>query len=189
MRRRAVASVLAVGGSASALIGGSIALGATPRGVLPIRAFERPAKAADMLPSSARPTFNGERVVASRRVAVYTDRRRRRSALYVFVTSGKRACVFLVGNVSAGGGCNPHKLLFTYGSIALEEGKYLAGVASNRVRKVVLIGRTGARHAAVLSADNGFIYDCRAWNGCAGLIVQVDAYDAQSDLIASQRLR
>ena len=180
--------VIAIGGAAVALISGSVALGETTKAALPIRAFQRHAAATDAMPRWSRPAFGAERVLASRRVATYADRRRRTSALYVVVTSAERVCVFLVGNRTSGGGCNPRKHLFTRGPVALVEGRYLAGVASNRVRRVVLIGRIGAHHTATLSVDNGFVYDCRAWNGCAGLVVRAKTYDATGKLIGSQRL-
>jgi hypothetical protein len=59
-------------------------------------------------------------------------------------------------------------------------------VAANAVTRVVLVGVRGARHVVPLSRDNGFVHDCRAYNGCACLIDRVHAY-AGTRLLGTQR--
>jgi hypothetical protein len=40
----------------------------------------------------------------------------------------------------------------------------------------------------VPSADGGFIYDCKAYNGCACVVDRVEGYDAAGQLVASEAL-
>ena len=141
-----------------------------------LRAFERPATKVDRVP---RQLTSRMRVIDSRRVATYVAprRRARRTTLFVATVAGKGWCLITIQFQprSAAASCGPR--LFGIGSFfRAGEGTFFAGIAANRVTRVVLVGSRGARHVAHLSRDNGFIYDCRAYNGCACLIDRVEVY-------------
>jgi hypothetical protein len=55
-------------------------------------------------------------------------------------------------------------------------GQFLSGIAANEVTRIVVIGSRGVRHRVPLSADKGFVYDCRAYNGCTCAVSYLDAY-------------
>ena len=146
------------------------------------RAFQRPPRAADKFRSHW-PRHG--RVIASRRVATY-DGRARRASLYVFKTSTGEACYALVFN-GIGGGCYPKTLFRPNFRLAAGSGQLFAGIAADEVTRVVIIGSRGVRHNVRLSPDNGFIFDCRAYNGCACVVARIDAFTRSGRRVVSQR--
>ena len=44
----------------------------------------------------------------------------------------------------------------------------------------------GVRHRVHLSPDNGFIFDCRAYNGCTCVVKWLDAYTAAGRRVAHE---
>lgn len=64
--------------------------------------------------------------------------------------------------------------------------RLFAGIAANEVTRVVLVGSRGVRHRLQLSSDGGFIYDCRAYNGCACLVARLDAHDDQGKRVTHE---
>jgi hypothetical protein len=165
------------------LVGTSSATAANP----PLRAFERPASAADRMPTgTVRLPY---RIVDSRRIATYIAPRRpsRRATLYLLATQGHGLCVFLVQPRSAGGGCGSD--FPATRKIAASEGKFFAGVVANEVARVVIVGTRGVRHVVPLTRDNGFIYDCRAYNGCTCVVAAVEAFSAGGKLVERQDWR
>ena len=171
--------------SALALVAGASAR--PERAEEELRAFQRPARPTDRAPSVISRLAE---VVASRRVATYTDRRGRFAALYVVKRRRNGAvelCTFLVRSNGAGGGCSPQSQFFRPGHrVSAGSGRLFAGIAANEVTRVVLIGSRGTRHRMRLTADNGFIHDCRAYNGCACLIAWLDAYDARGHRVTHE---
>jgi len=130
-------------------------------------------------------------VTDSRRVAIYKDRRGRRATLYVAKTR-TQLCVVLVNSSSggsvggSGGGCSPKASFFQGRHVSASSGRLFAGVVSNEVARVILVGSNGVRRPVELTADGGFIYDCRAYNGCAGLIACVEAYARDGRFLSGQ---
>ena len=146
------------------------------------RAFERPPRAADQF----QPHWPRHgRVIASRLVATYNGRARRAS-LYVFKTSTGETCHALVFN-GIGGGCNPKTLFRPKYRLAAGSGQLFAGIAADEVTRVVIIGSRGVRHNVRLSADNGFIFDCRAYNGCTCVVARVEGFTATGRRVVNQR--
>lgn len=172
------------------LLGLLIAGTATAAGSSPpeLRAFERPKRESDVLRASVTAHL---RVVDSRRIAAYEDRRGRRATLFVAKTRTE-LCVMLVTSTAvrgvngAGGGCSPSKDFFQGRHVAATSGRLFAGVVSNEVGRVVLVGSRGVRHSIRPTRDGGFIYDCRAYNGCARLIACVEAYAADGSYLSGQ---
>ena len=150
------------------------------------RAFARAAKPSDALPSwlQRRWPHDYGRILASRRVATYQGRARQAS-LYVFKTSSGKMCHMLVWR-GAGGGCNRGTLFRRDDRVAAGSGQLLAGIAADEVARVVIIGSKGVRHRVHLSPDNGFIFDCRAYNGCTCVVKWLDAYTADGRRVAHQ---
>lgn len=146
------------------------------------RAFSRAERPGDR--SAYVPGSPGDPVQVSRRVARYTDGRGRSTELFVAKTR-QRVCIILETGGGAGAGCNPLSVgLFPKGTkLTITSGKHIAGIATDDVKRVVLIGTRGRRHVARLSPDNAFIHDCQAWNGCPGLVATINAYDAHGKLI------
>jgi hypothetical protein len=166
------------------------AAGASGAAVEPeLRAFERPKRATDVLRGSFARHF---RVTDSRRIATYTDRRGRRTDLYVAKTRTQLCIVAANSNgpgaiSGSGGGCSPKADFFDGRHVAASSGRLVHGVVANDVSRVVLVGSRGVRHQARLTRDGGFIHDCRAYNGCAGLIACVEAYGADGSLLSAQQ--
>lgn len=173
---RLAASLLVLVVTASILVTAALANPTEPR------AFSRAERTGDW-PAHG-PGSPGDPVQVSRRVAQYVDGRGRSTELFVAKTR-QRVCIMLVSRSAAGGGCNPLRVgLFPRGTkLAITSGKHIAGIATDDVKRVVLIGIRGRRHAARLSPDNAFIYDCKAWNGCPGLVATINAYDGHGKLI------
>ena len=165
-------------------------------------AFERSPTAADQLP----PTFQGVsgegRPYASRRIATLSSTKRQWS-VYIFkqriknrlLQSGTKprlnVCLFVFSDgENGGGGCSPTALFFgPDGAITASSSRVLAGVASDRVARVVVIGSQGKAHDVPLSGDKGFIFNCRAYNGCACVISRLQAFDKLGHRIANQDWR
>ncbi len=129
-------------------------------------------------------------MIDSRRIAVYQDRRGRRATLFVAKTR-TQLCIMLVnaappGVGGAGGGCSPRSSFFQGRHVSATSGRLFAGVVSNEVARVVLVGSRGVRHPVEVTVDGGFIYDCRAYNGCAGLIACVEAYGRSGPVLSKQ---
>jgi len=150
---------------------------------VPIRAFARPATKADALPSYLVSFLH---ITASRRVASYVSpgRPARRATVYVARSREKGWCIFTVHSGKTGGSCGPS--LFRAGHrITAQEGQFFAGVAANDVARLVVIDVQGTRRAVALSRDNGFVYDCRARNGCSCVVGSVEAFGATGKLLDS----
>ena len=153
-----------------------------------MRAFERPKRPADILRGSFTRAFE---IVDSRRVAVFTDSRGRRSTLYVAKTRTQLCIVETRSDATgaptgSGGGCSPAAAFFDGRHVAATSGRLFSGVVSNDVARVVIVGSRGVRHQPRLSVDGGFIHTCRAFNGCARLIACVEAYDRQGERLSTQ---
>jgi hypothetical protein len=153
-----------------------------------LRAFERAKRPTDALRGSFARAFE---IVDSRRVAVFIDRRGRRSSLYVAKTRTQLCAVETradaVGAATgSGGGCSPTADFFGAGHVAATSGRLFSGVIANDVARVVLVGSRGVRHRVRLSTDGGFIHTCRAYNGCAGLIACVETYARDGRFLSGQ---
>jgi hypothetical protein len=122
---------------------------------------------------------------------VYQDRRGRRATLYVAKTR-TQLCVVLVYSSSAGavggagGGCSPKNSFFQGRHVSASSGRLFWGLVSNEVARIVIVGSKGVRHRLEVTQDGGFIYDCRAYNGCAGLVACVEAYARDGDSLSDQ---
>jgi hypothetical protein len=181
-----------------ATCGGSIgACSSAPRVVtgsstLP-QAFLRPRRSSDALPkrglgSNTVPIGpSRERILDTRRIASYTDGRGRQALLYLLRTKSD-ICDFTFWGSGAGGGCGPTSEFFGGRHLVFGTGHLLSGVGDDLVAKVVVVGSRGVRHPVVPSADGGFIYDCKAYNGCACVVDRVEGYDAAGQLVASEAL-
>src|SRR3954453_13542902 len=139
-------------------------------------AFSRSARASDELPASLKEVAcrRAGRVIASRRVATYDGGPNRRGRVYIYKTSRGESGYWFVWR-GAGGGCSPGPL-FQRQRVVAGAGQFLAGIAADEVTRIVVVGSRGVRHRVPLSADNGFIYDCRTYNGCPCAITWLDAY-------------
>lgn len=183
---------LALAGAAFAiLIGHPDLAAADARGNTPetLRAFQRAKQPTDVVPGRFAAHFQ---ITDSRQIATYLDPRGRRATLYV-AKSRLGVCQVLVrssapgGIGGGGGGCSPRADFLGPGRrIAASSGRLFAGVVSNEVSRVVIVGSRGVRHPVKVTADGGFIYDCRAYNGCARLIDCVEAYARDGDLLSGQ---
>lgn len=153
-----------------------------------LRAFERPKRPTDTLRGSFTRAFE---IVDSRRVAVFTDSRGRRSTLYLAKTRTQLCVVEARSDetgapTGSGGGCSPEAEFFGDRHVAAISGRFFSGVVSNDVARVVIVGSRGVRHRVRLSADGGFIHTCRAYNGCARLIACVEAYGRDGRFLSGQ---
>jgi hypothetical protein len=161
------------------------------------RAFSRARRATDALPKDA--PFSGrltvgslngarsEKIVDSRRIAAYTDGRGRRALLYL-IRSKSEICAFTFWGSGAGGGCSPSANFFGGGHVAVGSGHLLSGVADDSVASIVIVGTRGVRHRAALTADGGFIYDCKAYNGCTCVVDHVEAFNSAGQKIESDHV-
>jgi hypothetical protein len=140
------------------------------------KAFDRPMRATDALPKVLRtlPTDRFGLITAIRRVATYDGGPNRRAREYVFRTERGYWCEAFVWR-GVGMGCSPGSI-FAGRHVAAGAGQFLSGIASNDVTRIVIVGSQGVRHRVALSADNGFIYDCRTYNGCTCAVAWLDAY-------------
>jgi hypothetical protein len=135
----------------------------------------------------------------SRRIATLNGTKRRWS-VYIFkqrmtnrllqprATPRINTCLFVfTEGQSGGGGCSPSALFFgPDGAITASSSRVIAGVASDRVARVVVIGSQGKAHVVPLSADKGFIFNCRAYNGCSCVISRLQAFDKHDNRIANE---
>jgi hypothetical protein len=156
------------------------------------RAFARPRRATDALPRAIHvpdPARSGamEKIIATRRIATYTDGRGRRALLYL-VKTPHQICDFIFWGSGAGGGCNSSTNFFTGGHVAVGSGHLLSGVADDDVASLVVVGSRGVRHPVAVTADGGFIYDCKAYNGCTCVVDHVEAFDAAGAKIESDHV-
>jgi hypothetical protein len=156
-------------------------------------AFSRPAVATDRLPSTfpGAPNVSGTQAYDSRRIATYQDTKRR-WRLYIFkqVLRGREnICLYVFQGLGGGGGCSPTSSFFAPGRqvAASRSGRELAGVASDEVARVFVIGPRGVVHRVALTSDQGFIFTCRAYNGCWCVVSRLQAFDGQGKLITNQR--
>jgi hypothetical protein len=111
----------------------------------------------------------GGRVIASRRVAAYTDRRHRRWLVWVARTADREIC--LVWGVSRGetrSGCSPSGRLFRGRALvySIADGM-LAGLATRRVARVDVDEADGGTKHIRPTADGAFILECpQEGRGC-----------------------
>jgi len=152
-------------------------------------AFARSATPADRLPATFAQRA-GSRPFDSRRIATYTDGKRRLWSVYVFkqiIRNRLNICVATLRGSGGGGGCSPSSEFFAPGRwVVAGEGRLMAGVAADNVATLRLIGSHGSVHTVKLTRDHGFIYDCNAYNGCSCLIARVQAFDSAGRLISDQ---
>ena len=190
-RSFAVALCLLAGAAALALSarGGGDRSGARG-GTGELKAFQRPARAGDAIPRSAVgvvPKRFGA-IVASRRIATASGSRGH-AALYLTRTSRNEICLIQVERRAAGGGCSLARDYFSAQRlIAAGTGDgFFHGVAANEVARVAFADPHGALHPVHLTRDGGFIYVCRARNGCIDVIKAVNGYDSRGHLISHER--
>jgi hypothetical protein len=171
-------------------------------------AFERDATKADRLPASLRDwggTPGEGRPYQGRRIATLSGTKRVWT-LYIFKQrrtnplrpgdTGVHVCVFAwmrdrgSPRGGGGGGCSPADRFFAAGrDISASSSRVIAGVASDRVARVVIVGSLGRVHKVPLTADNGFIFNCRAYNGCACVVSRIQAFDRSGQRIEDQDWR
>jgi len=154
-------------------------------------AFTRPAVATDRLPAAfAAISTNRGGPRDSRRIATYVDGKRRRWSLFIFreaIRGEENICAFVIRGSGGGGGCDPSVAFFVSGrQVVASEGHVLAGVASDRVARITVIGSRGLIHHVTLTPDHGFIYDCAAYNGCTCAVARLEAFDRTGKLITNQ---
>jgi hypothetical protein len=154
-------------------------------------AFLRPAVAADRLPTGFESLRSDRRRPSdSRRIATYLDGKHRRWSLYIFkqtIRGKQNICVFTLQQGGGGGGCDYSSHFFTPGhDVVASSGRVFAGVVSDRVARVVVVGSQGRRHPVKLTTDHGFIYNCRAYNGCSCAVARLQAFDKTGTLLTSQ---
>jgi hypothetical protein len=179
---RSVLVPLTAAACLAAPIGASSHSDVTARAAEELRAFDRAKRPTDIVPVKLGPmTFTD-----SRRIATYVDRRGRRATLYVAKTR-TGLCHVLVKWGGASSGCSrPADFLGPGRHISASAGRLFVGVVANEVTRVVIVGSRGVRHPVKVTADGGFIHDCRAYNGCAGLIACVEAYARDGTFLSSQ---
>lgn len=179
----------------SVLIGATAsgaARSAPASGTPDIHAFDRPARATDRPPRLIVRAFtrDSDHVVTSRRVAAYVDGRGRHAILYVVKTT-RQWCLAEQWNSGEGGGCSPPAQFLSSAHITVAFGHLLFGVGDVKVARVVVVGTRGAHHLLPVTRDGGFIYDCKAYNGCGCVVARVEAYDAHGTSLGAtgQHLR
>lgn len=174
------------------LLGGGIlaalmlAAAAAAASAPPLHAFKRKAHAYDKLPAVAK-SVGAVRV--SRRVATALDTKKRPYLVYATEMKDKSICVLLVQSNSYSARCAPGFALFAPGRQTMSVIKGLiGGVASDNVKKVVLVGKT-TRKTIPLSKDGGYIYGCPAPTNCATWVRAVLGYNAAGKLISTESTR
>jgi hypothetical protein len=155
-----------------------------------LRAFQRPARAGDAIPRWAVQAFTPRYgfLVASRRIALVSRSRRGRAALYL-VKLERALCLVQLdrnGGGAAGGGCSPSReFLLSQRDVSAGGGDgFLHGVAGNDVARVAFVDRHGRLHPVRLTPDGGFLYVCRARNGCVDVVRAVNGYDRSGRLVS-----
>jgi hypothetical protein len=167
----------------------------TATAVLHLKAFDRPARPSDRLPVRLDRFFfvpgrpagappHTERAIDSRRIASYVDGRGRHATLYV-ARSKTQTCLVSLWRAGAGAGCGPHAKFLSSGELSVSSGHLIFGVVGDDVASVIVVGSQGVRHAVPLTQDGGFIYDCKAFNGCPCVIDHVEARDASGQVLAT----
>jgi len=161
-----------------------------------IRAFERPATARDRLPQRNFHWFpqQGTRLLEVREVARYRDGRGRLSRLLVargLDADGRSVtCQILLQAYGMGSGCGPSRTFFAPGRlVAASAGRLMSGVVARNVARVEIIGPQGRVHPVALTPDGGFIWNCRAYNGCACAVAELRAFDHDGKLVTRQDWR
>ncbi|HET8741424.1 MAG TPA: hypothetical protein VFM41_02285 [Gaiella sp.] len=161
-----------------------------------IRAFERPATARDRLPQRNFRWFQqqGTRLLEVREVARYREGRGHLRRLLVArgVDAEGRSvtCQILLQAYGMGSGCSPSRTFFAPGRlVAASAGRLLSGIVSGNVARVEIVGTHGRVHSVALTPDGGFIWKCRAYNGCACVVAELRAYDASGRLVTHQNWR
>lgn len=149
-----------------------------------LHVFKRPAHNYDTLPAVARKVGP---VQKARRVATALDTKKRPYLVYATMMRNKTDCVLLVQAKSYGARCSPVGAFFDSQRQTFSVIKGLiGGVASDQVKKVVLVGQT-ARKTLALTSDGGYIYGCPAPTNCATWVREVLGYDAKGKLISTER--
>lgn len=164
-------------------------------------AFSRPATDADRLPATfSNDLLGGEsRPFDSRRIALYKGTKRTWT-LYIFKQrmrgfnqqkpAREHICVFVFEGSGAGGGCSPTASFFGPGRpVNAGSSRVLAGVAADQVARIAVVGSRGVVHNVPLTPDQGFIFNCRAFNGCACVLSRLQAFDKLGNRIANQDWR
>jgi hypothetical protein len=158
-------------------------------GGIDLRAFERPATASDVLPRTALgplpKRFGG--IVASRRIAT-ADGFRGHAALYLVRLKRHYTCLIQLNRGSAGAGCSPSSdfLSATRRVNAGAGNGFFNGVAGNEVARVAFVDQHWRLRPVHLTRDNGFLYVCRARNGCVDVIKAVNGYDRRGRLVSHE---
>jgi hypothetical protein len=152
-----------------------------------LRAFHRPARSNDALPQRLRSGYPN--VVASRRIAAVRRSFRGAATLYLAVLPGKGTCLITVDRHGAGGGCSPSWYFMSRARrMSLSTGNgFLSGVAADEVARLVMMDKRGGRHPIRLTRDGGFIYVCRAYNGCVDVVAAVEAYDHRGLVVSREQ--
>jgi hypothetical protein len=182
------ATCMVAAGSALAL---TAAGGATRAAAGPapgeLRAFQRPATAADALPHAAvKPLeLRFGRALASRRIA--TSAGTRRVAVYLIKFKREHLCLVIRINArSVGAGCS--QAFFSHRQIVASVGeRMLWGLAANEVARVAFVDANGHSHGVRLTRDGGFIYQCQQ-DRCLRFVRAVDAYDRHGHRVTRIRL-
>jgi hypothetical protein len=65
----------------------------------------------------------------------------------------------------------------------------MSGVVARNVARVEIIGTHGRVHPVALTPDGGFIWNCRAYNGCACVVSELRAFDQDGKLVTRQDWR
>jgi hypothetical protein len=154
-------------------------------------AFIRPQVAGDLFPRDLIPRIAAHMGMPydSRRIATLRGTKRSWSE-YVFKVrkNGRESiCDFVVAHGAgggAGGGCSPTNSFFGPGrEVSISSGRVVAGVTTDRVARIVIVGASGVRHRVALTPDKGFIYNCRAYNGCSCVLSKLLAYDRAGQIV------
>jgi hypothetical protein len=171
------------GGFLAALVIAAVAAAATPP-PNPLHVFSRKAHSYDTLPKVAKKVGA---VQSARRVATAVDSKKRPYLVYAALLKNKQICVLLVQSYTYAAKCAPSGALFETGRQTFSVIKGLiGGVASNQVKKVVLVGKT-ARKTIPLTSDGGYIYGCPAPTNCATWVREVLAFNAAGKQISVER--
>jgi hypothetical protein len=188
VKRLAVAFGAAVVASSFAHAGASATLRSSGDG---LAAFSRAARATDALPARYRlfeARANGG-IVASRRVAAAADGRGGTATLYA-VRFAHRTCLAFVVSRGVGGTCRDEHLFTPRSSIvAIEAARFFVGVTAPDVARVVVKGAQGKLHSLRPTSDGGFLYRCRAYNGCVSVVTSVSVYDRSGNLLTHENWR
>jgi hypothetical protein len=159
-----------------------------------LRAFQRPARASDALPSAFLPVFAGRygRVVASRRIATETGFRGH-SAVYLVRLKRQRTCLIQTIRDSSAGAAecllSREFLSPTRPLSANTGGRFLYGAVANEIARVAFVDPRGRLHRVRLTRDGGFLYSCRHRNGCVGLVSAINGYNRRGSLVFHEHLQ